>query len=175
MRRLLAPIAVALFMAAACSVQDGPTGTRAPTTTRLPTTTIATTTTSGPVSSAVVEIGPAVYALDAVCAAGGAGEAEVAVVGTDANGRRVVGLIRAFLGEPYVGIQVGEGNEAVLFEPRIESVLSFETEGGALSFPEVDFVTGLDLETGEFVPGGLGAVTVDCLEFARELPDVPFD
>ena len=175
MRRLLTPAILALAMAAGCSVQDGPTGTLAPTTTRPTTTTVATTTTAGPVSSAVIEIGPALYELDAVCAAGGAGEVEVAVVGTDVNGRRVVGLVRAFLGEPYVGIQVGEGDEAVLFEPRLEGVLPFEVEGAAVSFPEVDFVTGLDLETGEFVPAGLGTVTVECLEFERELPDVPFD
>lgn len=164
---------VAGFLSA-CSVQDGPTGQRAPTVTRATTTAEATTTTAAPLSSAVVEIGPARYELDAVCAAGGAGEVEVAVEGVDVNGLRVVGLIRAFLGEPYIGMQVGEGDDAVLFEPRLEGVISFELVDDMLEFPEVDFVTELDLATGDFVPAGIGSVAVECLDFVRELPAVPF-
>ena len=175
-----APPALSLLVAAwlalaACSVQDGPTGTAAPTTTRVTTTTEVTTTTQGPTSSAVVEIGPARYELDAVCVAGGAGEVEVAVEGLDINGLRVIGLIRAFLGEPYVGLQVGEGDEAVLFEPRLEGVLSFDVAESMVTFDEVEFVTELDLSTGEFVPAGVGSVTVECLEYVRVLPAVPFD
>ena len=160
----------------ACSAQDGPTGQLAPTTTQgtaIPDAT-NTTTTTVPLSSAIIEIGPARYELDAVCAAGGAGEVEVAVNGLDVNGFRVVGLIRAFLGEPYIGLQVGEDDEAVLFEPRLEGVLPFELVDDVLEFPQVDFVTELDLATGEFVPAGIGSVTVECLAFARELPAVPF-
>ncbi len=174
--RLVASGFVAVLVLAGCSVEDGPTGERAPTTTAASTTSGTTpTTTAGPMSSAVVEIGPAVYELDAVCAAGGAGEVEVAVEGVDVNGRRVIGLIRAFLGEPYVGLQVGEGANAVLFEPRFEGVLPFELVDGTLEFEEVDFVTELNLTTGDFVPAGLGTVTVECLSFVRDLPDVLFD
>lgn len=158
-----------------CSVQDGPIGERAPTTTRASTTTASTTSVPALLSSAMIEIGPASYELDAVCAAGGAGEVEVAVDGVDINGRRVIGLIRAFLGEPYVGLQVGEGANAKLFEPRLEGVLTFELDDNILQFDEVDFVTELDLETGEFVPAGLGSVTVDCEEFVRDLPAVIFE
>ncbi|MEZ5246674.1 MAG: hypothetical protein R2707_16365 [Acidimicrobiales bacterium] len=172
--RRAALFAMGLFVLGACSVQDGPIGQRAPTTTRATTTTDATTTTTVPVSSAIIEIGPARYDLDAVCAAGGAGEVEVAVKGLDVNGLRVVGLIRAFLGEPYIGLQIGEGDDAVLFEPRLEGVLPFELVDDVLEFPEVDFVTDLDLATGEFVPAGIGSVTVECLGFVRELPAVPF-
>ena len=163
---------------ASCSVEDGPVGQRSPTTTRATTTTDATTaddtTATMPVSAAVIEIGPARYDLEAVCAAGGAGEVEVALAGVDVNGLRVVGLVRAFVGEPYIGLQVGEGDDAVLFEPRLEGVLPFELEDGVLDFPEVDFVTELDLTTGEFVPAGLGSITVECNSFVRELPAVPF-
>jgi hypothetical protein len=173
-RRRLALFMIGVVAAGACSVQDGPTGQRAPTTSRATTTTEATTTSAAPLSSAIIEIGPARYELDAVCAAGGAGEVEVAVRGLDVNGLRVVGLIRAFLGEPYIGLQVGEGDDAVLFEPRLEGVLPFDLVDDMLDFPEVDFVTELDLSTGEFVPAGIGSVTVECLGFVRELPAVPF-
>ena len=159
----------------ACSVQDGPTGQRAPTTTLAATTTEATTTTAAPLSTAVIEIGPAIYELDAICAAGGAGEVEVALAGEDVNGRRVVGLVRAFLGEPYVGLQVGEAANAVLFEPRLEGVLPVEFVDDVLEFSEVDFVTELDLSTGEFVPAGIGTVAVECRGYERVLPAVPFD
>ena len=42
-------------------------------------------------------------------------------------------------------------------------------------FPEVDFVTDLDLETGEFVPAGIGSVEVVCRSYERELAPVPFE
>lgn len=171
-------VLVTVAAVASCSVEDGPVGQRSPTTTRATTTTDASTTdattTTVPVSAAVIEIGPARYELDAVCATGGAGEVEVALAGVDVNGLRVVGLVRAFPGEPYIGLQVGEGDDAVLFEPRLEGVLPFELDDGALEFPEVDFVTELDLTTGEFVPAGIGSVAVDCRGFVRELPAVPF-
>ena len=171
---VMAVAVTAALSSAACSVEDGPIGQRSPTTTRATTTTDASTSTTVPVSSAVVEIGPARYELEAVCAAGGAGEVEVALAGVDVNGLRVVGLVRAFLGEPYIGLQVGEGDDAVLFEPRLEGVLPFDLVDGALDFPEVDFVTELDLATGEFVPAGIGSISVDCRGFVRELPAVPF-
>lgn len=167
-------IVAASAVVGGCSVQDGPTGQRAPTTTRTTTTTESTTTTGPPLSSAVVEIGPARYELDAICAAGGASEVEVAVEGLDVNGKRVVGLIRGFEAEPYIGLEVGEGDEAVLFEPRLEGVLPFEFVGDRLEFPEVDFVTELDLETGAFVPAGLGSASVECRSYVRTLPAVPF-
>lgn len=172
-RRVFLSTAIAVILAA-CSVQDGPTGQRAPTTTRATTSTEATTTTMAPLSSAVIEIGPARYELDAICAAGGAGEVDVRVEGFDVNGLPVVGLIRAFVAEPYIGLQVGDEGDAVLFEPRLEGTLPFEFADDILEFAEVDFVTELDLATGEFVPAGIGSVTVECLDYVRELPAVPF-
>ncbi len=160
-------------------MQDGPTGERAPTPTVAPTTVPtsleSTTTTTLPGSSAVIEIGPAVYELDAVCVAGGASEVDVAVNGLDVNGKPVIGLVRAFEAEPYIGLRVGDDDEAVLFEPRLGGVLAFELVDGVLEFPEVDFVSELELATGSFVPAGLGSVTVECRSFERELPEVVFD
>jgi len=175
MRRPVAFLVSALMALTGCSIQDGPTGTRAPTTTRGSTTTAETTTTTAtPLSTAVVTIGPARYELDAICAAGGAGEIAVRVEGFDVNGLPVVGQIQAFVGAPYIGLQVGEGEAAVLFEPRFEGTLDFELVANVVEFAEVDFVTELDLATGEFVPAGIGTVRVECLEYVRELPEVPF-
>jgi len=174
MRRPLAVIIMAALALGACSIQDGPTGTRSPTTSRATTSTEASTTTAAPLSSAVVTIGPARYELDALCAAGGAGEIAVRLEGFDANGRPVVGLVQAFIGEPYIGLQVGEGDEAVFFEPRFEGVLEFELVDNVVEFADVDFVTELDLATGEFVPAGLGTARVECLDYVRELPATPF-
>jgi hypothetical protein len=180
MRRV---IVIVLVLASACSVQTGSTGPTATApapsipagTTEALVESPTTSTTEAPESStATILIGPARYDLTAICAAGGAGEVEVSVSGSDVNGLRVVGYIRAFLGAPYVSLQVGEGDAAVLFEPRLEGVLPFDLTGRGVEFPEVDFVTELDLDTGEFVPAGLGSVEVACRTYVRELPPVPF-
>ena len=171
---------IVLLLAAACSVQTGspdgasPTSSTTRSTEAIEEPTTTSTTEAVEPSTATILIGPARYDLAAICAAGGAGEVEVSVSGTDVNGLRVIGYIRAFLGAPYVSLQVGEGDAAVLFEPRLEGVLPFELTGRGVEFPEVDFVTELDLETGEFVPAGVGSVEVDCRSYVRELPPVPF-
>jgi hypothetical protein len=159
----------------ACSVEDGAGAPEEPVATT-PSTTVtvaapgSTTTTAAPVSAAVVRIGPARYDLEARCAAPGAGEVQVALTGTDVNGLPVVGYVQAFLGEPYVGMQVGEGREAVLYESRLDEVLDFELANDILTFAEVDFVSGLDLESGAFTPAGIGSVAVECRGYERELP-----
>ena len=97
------------------------------------------------------------------------------MVGADVNGLPVVGYVRAFLGAPYVALQVGEGPEAVLFEPRLEGTLPFDLTDVGVTFEEVDFVTELDLESGEFTPAGIGSVYVACLDYVRALPPIPFE
>lgn len=169
---------IVIVVASACSVQTGssegpPERPSSTTSAAAPTTGSTTTLVDG--STAVILIGPARYDLRAVCAAGGAGEVEVSLAGEDVNGKKVVGYIRAFLGEPYVSLLVGEGDEAVLFEPRLEGILPFELTDRGVQFPEVDFVSELDLETGEFQPAGIGSVEVDCRSYVRELPPVPAD
>lgn len=166
-----------VVVAAACSINETARDERGGTEIAETTADTATTTTTEPLprSSARIHIGPARYDLDAICAAGGAGEIEVSVAGTDVNGLPVIGYIRAFLGEPYVSLQVGEGADAVLFEPRLEGALPFTTTDTGVVFTEVDFVTGLDLATGAFTPAGIGSVEVVCEDYVRELPPVPFE
>lgn len=175
------PILAVVLLVAACSVNStadeepaGPASTTLPSSSA-PSAASTTTTEPPPSSSALIRIGPARYELDAICAAGGAGEIEVSVSGTDVNGLPVIGYVRAFLGAPYVSLQVGEGDDAVLFEPRLEGVLPFDLTDTGVVFTEVDFVTDLELATGEFTPAGLGVVEVVCVDYVRELPPIPFE
>lgn len=176
--RLVVALGIAVSMSG-CSVNADPTTEVGTATTT--TTTTTTSTTVDPAgaaepadgaagSGAVVRIGPARYDLAAICAAPGAGEVQVALSGTDVNGRPVAGYVQAFLGEPYIGMQVGEGDRAVLFESRLDDALTFEFANDILTFPEVHFVSGLDLETAEFTPAGVGSVAVECDDYERELP-----
>lgn len=170
-----------LLMAVVVACSDGDDGATETVVTSVPTTTSATTVPvtstpedTTPDSTALVSIGPAEYALDAICALDEGGDVEVSVSGTDVNGLAVIGYIQAIPGRPYVSLQVGTGAEAVLFEPRLEAVLRFDSGVDGVAFHNVDFVTELDLETGEFVPAGRGSVEVECLTYVGELPPVPF-
>ncbi|MEM7139485.1 MAG: hypothetical protein AAF548_00530 [Actinomycetota bacterium] len=157
---------------AACSVDDGSSDAGPPTTAPASTSSTTTTTTEpAPVSTALIRIGPARYELEAVCAAGGAGEIEVSAAGSDVNGLPAAAYIRAFLTDPYVSLLVGEGDDAVFFEPRIDRVLDVELTDDGVRMAEVDFVSGLDLSTGDFTPAGLGAVEVICQGYERALPE----
>lgn len=175
-RHALPTIAVAALVFAGCSVQDEPTGVANPdsttsssTSTSVETTT-TTTTTEAPQSTAVVLIGPARYELDVVCVAGGAGEVVVTGTGLDVNGLPVVGYIEASERAPYITLQVGDGDDAVVFEPHFDSDLTFEVFESGLTGKEIDFVSALNLETQAFVAAGLGSVQVDCVTYERELP-----
>lgn len=178
--RCVAALVAATVLLAGCStngdddsdeVQTVPESTTSTTSTLAPVTTTVIEDDAVPGSTAVITVGPARYELDAVCASGGAGEIEVSVAGTDVNGLLVSGYVRGFLGEPYVSFQVGDGADAVLFEPRLEGVIPIEFTDDGMRLPEVDFVSGLDLESGEFTPAGIGSVEVSCVGYERSLPD----
>ncbi|NIV55700.1 MAG: hypothetical protein GWN48_09095 [Actinobacteria bacterium] len=164
-------------LATTCSVTDEPNRAE-PTSTTSPSATAATdstsTTTTVPVSAGLIRIGPASYDLDVTCIAPGAGELLAVGVGRDVNDKPVEAFVQAFLGEPYVGLRVGTGQEEVLFESRLEGVLEFSIADDVLRFPEVDFVTDLDLVSGEFTPAGLGSVVIECRAYEDELPPTMF-
>ncbi len=141
------------------------------TTSSATTTSIETTTTTvAPQSTAVVLIGPARYELDVVCVAGGAGEVVVTGSGVDVNGLPVIGYIEASERAPYVTLQVGDGDDAVLSEPHFDGELAFEVSESGLTGADIDFVSDLNLETLEFVPAGIGSVLVHCVSYERDLP-----
>lgn len=153
-----------------CTSQDEP---RASGTTEPATTTIGVATAiEEPVeeTSGLIRIGPAAYELVFSCVDRGAGEILAVGVGTDINGKRVHAFVQAFVGEPYVGVEVGEGEEKVLFEPRLDVPLLFTFHQDILRFETVDFVTDLDVDNATFTPAGMGSLVVNCASFETSLP-----
>ncbi len=127
--------------------------------------------TAAPQSVGLVRVGPAAYDLVFTCVDGGAGEILAAGVGRDVNNKPVHAFVQAYVGEPYVGLEVGEEGEEVLFEPRLGVLLDFTFEHDIIRFDNVDFVTELNIETGEYTPAGIGSVVVECRSYETKIPD----
>lgn len=127
--------------------------------------------TATPQSVGLVRVGPAAYDLVFTCVDGGAGEILAAGAGRDVNNKPVHAFVQAYIGEPYIGLEVGEEGEEVLFEPRLGVLLDFTFEHDIIRFDNVDFVTELDFETGEYTPAGIGSVVVECRSYETEVPD----
>lgn len=134
--------------------------------------------TSVPVSVGLIRIGPSAYDLTFTCfetaASGDSSEDILAVgVGRDVNNKRVQAFVQASVSEPYIGVSVGEAGEAgeaVRFEPRLGAPLEFTFDHNVVRFAEVDFVTDLDIETGQFTPAGTGSVVIECRSYATGTP-----
>ncbi|MDG2025665.1 MAG: hypothetical protein P8J50_00995 [Acidimicrobiales bacterium] len=166
------PALVLLVLLAACSVNADPEESGPPST--APPTVVTTTTEPLPPSTALIRIGTARYELDAVCAAVGAGEVEVTGVGTDEAGQSVFGYVRAFLNDPYVALLVGNGDDAVLYEPGFDGLPEVELTDDGARFADVQFATDVDIENLTATPVDAGAVEVICGSYVRELPPSPF-
>ena len=124
-----------------------------------------------PHSVGLVRVGPSAYDLVFTCVDGGAGEILAVGIGRDVNNKPVQAFVQAFVGEPYVGLEVGDRGEEVLFEPRLGVLLGFTFQHDIVRFDNVDFVTDLNIETGEYTPAGMGSVVVECRSYETELPD----
>lgn len=131
--------------------------------------TVADTTSAQSVG--LVRIGPSAYDLVFSCVDRGAGEVLAVGIGRDINNKPVEAFVQAFLAEPYIGLLVGDGDEQVLFEPRLGAPLVFTFEGDIVRFDTVDFVSDLDLNSGEFTPAGIGSVVVECRSYERAVPE----
>ena len=132
---------------------------------------IASDTATIPHSVGLVRVGPSTYDLVFTCVDGGAGEILAVGVGRDVNNKPVEAFVQAFVGEPYVGLKVGDEGEEVLFEPRLGVLLDFTFGHDIVRFDNVDFVTDLNIDTGEYTPAGIGSVVVECRSYEAELPD----
>lgn len=131
--------------------------------------TVADTTNSQSVG--LVRIGPAAYDLVFSCVDRGAGEVLAVGIGRDINDKPVEAFVQAFVAEPYIGVLVGGAGEQVLFEPRLGVPLDFSFEYDIVRFDSVDFVSDLDLNSGEFTPAGIGSVVVECRSYERTVPE----
>ena len=164
MRRLLCLFAI---VAASCSPHDGiDDNSRAQ-----PEVTGSDDAATAPRSVGLVRIGPAAYDLTFTCVDRGAAEVLAVGVGTDVNNKPVQAFVQAFVGEPYIGVSVGDGDDRVLFEPRLGVLLDFTFDHDVVRFDAVDFVTELDFETGEYTPAGLGSAVVECRSYETGNPD----
>ena len=128
-----------------------------------------------PHSVGLVRVGPSAYDLVFTCVDGGAGEILAVGVGRDVNNKPVHAFVQAFVGEPYIGVEVGDPGEVVRFEPRLGVLLNFTFHLDIVRFDNVDFVTDLNVETGEYTPAGIGSVVVECRSYETELPDEVFE
>ena len=54
-------------------------------------------------------------------------------------------------------------------------LLNFTFDHDIVRFDNVDFVTDLNVETGEFTPAGIGSVVVECRSYETELPAGAFE
>ena len=171
MRRLPCVFAVCVFAAlvAGCSTQDDADDTDGAEIEQE--TSAASVATTIPHSVGLVRVGPSAYDLVFTCVDGGAGEILAVGVGRDVNNKPVHAFVQAFVGEPYVGLKVGDEGEEVLFEPRLGVLLDFTFGHDIVRFDNVDFVTDLNIDTGEYTPAGIGSVVVECRSYEAELPD----
>lgn len=164
-------LVVATIALAACSGGDDAGGADETTTTATSTSTSAelpaTTVVTSPGS---VTIGDDTYVLDVTCIAPGVGEVLAVGIGEAADGTRVEAYVQAFLGEPYVGVEIGD----TLLESAFDGSLDLYLQDDAIRASAIRFVTDLDLETGEATFVGLGSVEIECIEYDEELPPTAF-
>lgn len=170
--RLSTPVIVLTLLGAACSIDDGGGDGRtvATETTSTTTTDMPAPTSTLPGSVGIVEVADEVFEIEADCYAPGAGELVATGLATPVDGPRVEVYVQAFLGQPYVGITVIDGDARTLYEPAIDRPLDISRVDDVLRVDDIALVTDLDLETGEGVDAGLGSVVIECRAYAEELP-----
>lgn len=162
---LVAVVAVFGLVAAACSVQDG-AGEGPPDRSA---TSAPSTSTSAPVEEApeaesvgLLTIDDQAFDLTADCFAPGAGELLVLAVGDG-----VLVYAEAFLGAPYLGVEI----DGALLEPSIDRPLEFSIDENVIRADDVLLVRDLDLESGESTAAGTGTLVVECRSYLDDLPD----
>jgi len=134
---------------------------------------VVTTTTRAPEpevkTNGWVQVGDQTFDLLFTCYSPGAGDVAAIGVGEEASsGQNVEVLIQGFLGQPYVGVTVGE---SILYESMLEGSLEVFVHDGTISAGAIEWTRGLDLESGRGERVGYGAVFVSCAEYIHDLPE----
>lgn len=170
---LVSSTLAALCLLAACSTGGRAEPEAVPTATTDPTTTstAATSTTEPPPrSTGMIRVGDTVYDLTVTCYAAGAGEVLAIGVGTaPGTGEVVEAYVQAYIGEPYVGLRVGTGEDA-LIESTLEGSLDLYLQENRIRASAIRFVRGLDLATGAGEPAGVGQIEIECRHYEDESP-----
>ena len=162
----LSVLAAVVAGSACAETADGPLATAEPSVTVvLPTTSVAPP--ASP-SEGTVEIGDSHYQFTVTCYAPGAGEVVVIGAGDDpVSGNLVELYLQAFLGDPYVGLRLGDGTR---IEPSLDSPLDLYLQDDVIRASAIRFVRDLDLETGEATEVGFGELEIHCNSYENNLP-----
>ena len=158
-------VLVVFLACAACGgdgLDEGPPG---------PTTSPASTTTTGPEAATNGRIQTADLTLDLEFSCYSPGAGDVAAIGVGRHpdgGQPVEALIQGFLGQPYVGLTIGG---SVRYEASLDGPLEVFVHDGTISAGAIEWVRGLDLDSGVGERLGYGAVFVSCGEYVHDLPE----
>ena len=168
MHRLALLVVVATLATTACSTAD--TAEPSSSTTTTTTTDASATTTPAVISSGVVTVGDDSYDLAVTCIAPGAGELLAVGIGETPAGEQVKAYVQAFIGSPYIGLEVGD----TLLESSFDGTLDLYLQDDQIRASAIRFVTDLDLDTGESRFVGVGTIDITCDAYDDELPDTSF-
>ena len=140
-------------------------------------------------SLADVVVGDTTYEFEATCFDAGAGSIVVVGTGTDPrvdDGAGTHLLVKAFLGESYIGVTVGDvepdggtattapGDELEIYEAALDQTLDLLLEDDAITADDIAFVRGLPLDTDVGAAGesvGTGSLLVRCGSYEQGVPE----
>ena len=116
-----------------------------------------------------VQVGVEIFDLVFTCYAAGAGDVVAVGVGEDSeSGERVEALVQGFLGQPYLGMTVGN---SIRYEASLKEPLDVYVHENTISTGAVRWERNLDLELGGGDVVGFGAVFVECASYENHLPE----
>ena len=129
----------------------------------------STTTIPQMVINGWVQVGNQSFDMDFTCYSPGPGDVAAIGVGRHPDsGQPVEALIQGFLGQPYVGLTIGG---SVRYEASLDAPLEVFVHDGTISAGAIEWLRGLDLDSGVGERIGYGAVFVSCGEYVHDLPE----
>ncbi len=116
-----------------------------------------------------VQVGDQSFDMEFTCYSPGPGDVAAIGVGRHPDsGQPVEALIQGFLGQPYVGLTIGG---SVRYEASLDAPLQVFVHDGTISAGAIEWMRGLDLDSGVGERIGYGAVFVSCGEYVHDLPE----
>jgi hypothetical protein len=157
-----------VFLACAACGGDG-LGEGPPGSTTASASVSTTTTASDVATNGWIQVGDLTLDLEFSCYSPGAGDVAAIGVGRHPDGGQPVeALIQGFLGQPYVGLTIVG---SVRYEASLDGPLEVFVHDGTISAGAIEWVRGLDLDSGVGERLGYGAVFVSCGEYIHDLPE----
>ncbi|MDP6868219.1 MAG: hypothetical protein QF844_06920 [Acidimicrobiales bacterium] len=121
------------------------------------------------VTNGWVQVGDQSFDMEFTCYSPGPGDVAAIGVGRHPDsGQPVEALIQGFLGQPYVGLTIGG---SVRYEASLDAPLQVFVHDGTISAGAIEWMRGLDLDSGVGERIGYGAVFVSCGEYVHDLPE----